>query len=84
MEALATLLSKKRRNIPLHHQVFLVLQDGIAEGRYAPGEALPGEEDLARLFSVSRVTIRAALDTFNALGLIEPKSPAGSLGNRIG
>lgn len=78
MEALTTLLSKKRRNIPLHHQVFLVLQDGIAEGRYAPGEALPGEEDLARLFNVSRVTIRAALETLDALGLIERRQGAGT------
>jgi GntR family transcriptional regulator len=83
VEALATLLSKKRlskkrRNVPLHHQVFLVLQDGIAEGRYPPGDALPGEEDLARQFSVSRVTIRAALEALNALGLIERRQGVGT------
>jgi GntR family transcriptional regulator len=78
VQAPATLLSKTRRNIPLHHQVFLVLQDGIAERRYAPGEALPSEEDLAKLFGVSRVTIRAALDTLNALGLIERRQGAGT------
>jgi GntR family transcriptional regulator len=78
LEAPATLLSKKRRNIPLHHQVFLVLQDGIAERRYAPGEALPSEEDLAKLFGVSRVTIRAALETLNTLGLIERRQGAGT------
>ena len=70
VEAPTTLLLRKRRNIPLHHQVFLVLQDRIAERRYAPGEALPSEEDLAKLFGVSRVTIRAALETLNTLGLI--------------
>ncbi|HTO60042.1 MAG TPA: GntR family transcriptional regulator [Bradyrhizobium sp.] len=73
-----TLVSKKRRNIPLHHQVFLVLQDGIAERRYAPGEALPSEEDLAKLFGVSRVTVRAALETLNTLGLIERRQGAGT------
>ena len=83
MEALATLIRKKttsknRRNVPLHHQVFLVLQDGIAEGRYAPGQALPGEEDLAAHFSVSRVTIRAALETLHALGLIERRQGVGT------
>jgi GntR family transcriptional regulator len=71
-------LLKKRRNIPLHHQVFLVLQDGIAERRYAPGEALPGEEELARLFGVSRVTIRAAMETLNALGLVERRQGVGT------
>jgi GntR family transcriptional regulator len=74
----AAVLSKKRRDIPLHHQVFLVLQDGIAERRYAPGEALPSEDDLAKLFGVSRVTIRAALETLNARGLIERRQGAGT------
>src|SRR4029077_2560915 len=78
IEAPTTLLLKKRRNIPLHHQVFLVLQDRIAERRYAPGEALPSEEDLAKLFGVSRVTIRAALETLNTLGLIERRQGAGT------
>jgi GntR family transcriptional regulator len=78
MEALSTLLSKKRRNIPLHHQVFLVLQDGIVEHRYAPGEMLPGEEELAKLFGVSRVTIRAALETLDAFGLIERRQGVGT------
>jgi len=78
VEAPTTLLLKKRRNIPLHHQVFLVLQDRIAERRYAPGEALPSEEDLAGLFGVSRVTIRAALETLNTLGLIERRQGAGT------
>ena len=77
-DALSTLFSKKRRDVPLHHQVFLVLQDEIAEGRYAPGEALPGEEMLAGLFGVSRVTIRAALETLNTLGLIERRQGVGT------
>jgi GntR family transcriptional regulator len=76
--ALLAPLLKKRRNIPLHHQVFLVLQDGIAERRYAPGEALPGEEELARLFGVSRVTIRAAMETLDALGLVERRQGVGT------
>jgi GntR family transcriptional regulator len=78
VETPATLLLKKRRNIPLHHQVFLVLQDAIAERRYAPGEALPSEEDLTKVFGVSRVTIRAALDALNALGLIERRQGSGT------
>jgi GntR family transcriptional regulator len=76
--ALPAPLLKKRRDIPLHHQVFLVLQDGIAERRYAPGEALPAEEELARLFGVSRVTIRAAMETLGALGLVERRQGVGT------
>jgi GntR family transcriptional regulator len=76
-------LLKKRRNIALHHQVFLVLQDGIAERRYAPDEALPGEEELARLFGVSRVTIRAAMETLDALGLVERRQGVGTFAREL-
>jgi GntR family transcriptional regulator len=78
MEALPLQPIKKRRNIPLHHQVFLVLQDEIAERRYAPGETLPSEEELAKLFGVSRVTIRAAMETLGTLGLIERRQGVGT------
>ena len=44
-----------------HRTVSLVLSDGIATGRYRLGESLPGEEALAKMFQVSRVTIRRAL-----------------------
>jgi GntR family transcriptional regulator len=46
---------------PLHHQVYLVLADGIATGRYAIGEKLPTEEQLTQLFSVSRITVQRAM-----------------------
>jgi GntR family transcriptional regulator len=71
-------LLKKHRNIPLYHQVFLVLQDWIGEGRYTPDEPLPSEEQLARLFGVSRVTIRAAMETLSKIGLVEPRQGVGT------
>ena len=81
--ALPEPLLKRRRDIPFHHQVFLVLQDGIAERRYAPGEALPAEEELARLFGVSRVTIRAAMETLGALGLVERRQGVGTFAREL-
>ncbi|WP_064742422.1 GntR family transcriptional regulator [Bradyrhizobium sp. ORS 375] len=74
----SAVLARRRRDIPLHHQVFLVLQDEIAERRYASGEALPTEAELAALFNVSRVTIRAALDKLDELGLIERRQGIGT------
>lgn len=56
---------------PLHHQVYLVLADGISTGRYGVGEALPTEEQLTRLFSVSRITVRRAMESLHGAGLIE-------------
>lgn len=71
-------LSRKPRSIPLHHQVFLVLQDGITESRYALDEALPSEEELAKRFGVSRVTIRSAMEKLDALGLVERRQGVGT------
>lgn len=56
---------------PLHHQVYLVLADGIATGRYATGEPLPTEEQLTQIFSVSRITVRRAMTSLQNDGLIE-------------
>lgn len=56
---------------PLHHQIYLVLADGIAAGRYAAGERLPTEEQLTKLFSVSRITVRRAMASLQNAGLIE-------------
>ena len=52
---------------PLHHQIYLVLADGIAKGRYGAGELLPTEEQLTKLFRVSRITVRRAFDAQDAL-----------------
>ena len=56
---------------PLHHQIYLVLADGIATGRYAAGELFPTEEQLTKLFSVSRITVRRAMASLQNAGLIE-------------
>jgi GntR family transcriptional regulator len=61
-----------------HRRVSLVLSDGIASGRYRLGEPLPGEETLAKMFEVSRVTVRRALADLDAAGLIERKHGLGT------
>ncbi|MFZ5779474.1 MAG: GntR family transcriptional regulator [Pseudomonadota bacterium] len=56
---------------PLHHQIYLVLADGISSGRYAPGDPLPTEEELTRMFSVSRITVRRAMTSLQDAGMID-------------
>ena len=56
---------------PLHHQIYLVLADGISTGRYGVGEQLPTEEQLTRMFSVSRITVRRAMTSLQQAGLID-------------
>jgi GntR family transcriptional regulator len=55
---------------PLYHQIFLVLRGQIVEGRFAPGDLVSGEEELARQFGVSRITARRALAELAAEGLV--------------
>jgi GntR family transcriptional regulator len=47
--------------VPLYYQLQELLKEQIESGRWAPGEALPSEPDLARLMGVSRVVVRQAL-----------------------
>jgi GntR family transcriptional regulator len=63
---------------PLHQQVFLVLRDRILSRRYEVGEMLPSEDDLSRMFNVSRTTIRNALGALNVIGLIEKRQGIGT------
>ena len=55
-----------------------LLTRDIQAGAFQPGERLPGENDLARKFDVSRSTIRQALSSLQDAGLIETWTGAGS------
>ena len=43
---------------------FLVLRDGILDGRYRYGDVLPSEHELAGRYGVSRITAKHAADAF--------------------
>lgn len=54
------------------------LFDGIIAGRFAPGGALPTEAEIGAEFDVSRVTVREALRTLSARGIVRVVSGVGS------
>ncbi len=54
--------------LPKYHQVYLVLREQLAEGRYAGG--VPAEMRLVEQFGVARVTVRKALERLAHEGLI--------------
>ncbi|MEM9013348.1 MAG: GntR family transcriptional regulator [Pseudomonadota bacterium] len=60
-------------------RVYLLLRDDITGGRFASGAPLPGEQRLAEMHGVSRVTVRRALESLAADGLIEKRAGAGSV-----
>lgn len=55
--------------VPLYHQIYLILRERIIEGHYDT-KPLPGELVLAEQFSVSRVTMRRALQDLVKEGLV--------------
>jgi GntR family transcriptional regulator len=56
--------------IPYYIQVVDILKDYIDHGGGQPGEQLPGEPELCRLFPASRTVIRQALKELEYDGLI--------------
>ena len=50
----------------------------LEKGVYPPGTRLPGERELAEQFNVSRVTIRQALISLQALGRLEVRAGSGA------
>ena len=55
---------------PLYHQIFLILKQRILEGELAAGDGVPGEQELAKIHGVSRITAKRALDELAAAGLV--------------
>jgi len=61
----------------LYQQIARAIAASIVEGRYAPGERLPSERELADEFGVSRPTIRDAMIALEFQGLVEARPGSG-------
>ncbi len=61
---------KLKEGIPRHAQISQWLRKQIEEGDFNPDEKLPSENELAKKFDVSRVTIRRALQTLESESMI--------------
>ncbi len=67
-----------RSDRPLSLQLADVLRAEIQEGTRRPGSQLPTESEIQRDYGVSRTTIRAALSTLVAEGLVVTRKGFGS------
>jgi GntR family transcriptional regulator, transcriptional repressor for pyruvate dehydrogenase complex len=54
------------------------LEKDIAEGRYAPGEKLPSEQQIATAYAVSRPIVREAIGRLKHDGLITSRQGSGA------
>jgi DNA-binding FadR family transcriptional regulator len=53
------------------------LETAIERGDYQPGERLPSERELVELMGVSRVSVREAIRSLEAVGLLEVRHGSG-------
>lgn len=56
--------------VPLYNQLKEVLRNRILDGTYPPHSRMPSENELGEIFSVSRITVRQALNDLQKEGLI--------------
>ena len=64
--------------VPRYYQVYTVLAQRVREGEWTPEVAMPTEQDFARTFGVSRVTIRKALNMLQVERLIVRQQGRGT------
>lgn len=63
---------------PLYFQLYALLKGLILDGSIAHTQRLPAEEQLAKMFSVSRITAKRAMDELAQDGLVERRRGRGS------
>lgn len=68
----------------LSEQIYDKLLQTIILDNYKPNDKLPSENELSKLYEVSRNTIRAAINKLNALGFTETKHGGGTYIKSIG
>ena len=64
--------------VALWRQVADGIERGIADRRFAAGEKLPGEMEIAETYRVNRHTVRRALATLAERGLVRAERGSGT------
>ena len=66
-----------QEDMPKYEQAYYTLMKRLKSDRYPVGSRMPTEGDLAKQFSMSRVTIRHALDKLVQDGYVESRRGSG-------
>lgn len=67
-----------RESTPLYHRLKAELLDSIQNGTWQAGDILPSEPELARMFRVSRTTVRQAIGDLAASGYVVRQQGRGT------
>jgi len=62
---------KPLKKVKLYEEVAEQIKKSVFNGQLEPGDPLPSERELARMFNVGRPTVREAFRTLDVLGIIE-------------
>lgn len=65
-------------DIPLYSQLVSIVKRNITAGTLDPGDLLPSEAELCKTFNVSRSTVRQAIGSLEAEGLVVRKQGRGT------
>src|SRR5580693_865666 len=68
----------ERASLPLYQQLQRALRAAIETRVLGPDDALPPERDLATDFSVSRITVRKAIDGLVSEGMLVRRQGSGT------
>lgn len=77
--AVRPLVVDENNRAPLYHQIFMILRSKIIDGEYSEKSLLPSENEIARLFGVSRITAIRALNELAAQGLVSRARGKGTI-----
>lgn len=72
---------KRIKSESLRTQVYSQLKKNLLSGVWKAGEKMPSEKDLCEMFGVSRVTVRAAIQQLEILGLVTTRQGNGTVVN---
>jgi len=70
--------SEGTRKLPKHQVVFDYLHSGIQSGAYKPGDRLPSEAELGKMFDASRITVAKAVLELQRMNLVSRRPGAGT------
>lgn len=71
-------LQDSASGVALWRQVADAIERGIAEGRFAAGERLPSESEIAETYRVNRHTVRRALAVLAERGIVRAERGSGT------
>lgn len=75
-------MNKTSKRIPLYSRIHEYARDQISNGVWRPGDRLPSENELARQFQVSRITVKQAMSALVKEGMIYRIQGKGSFVSR--